>query len=56
MAVDGLGNIFGIPVVKKDQESGKIKQKNQKKDRKGERREEKEEEEKEKEGRIDIRV
>jgi len=54
MAIDGLGNIFGVPPVKKEQETGRPGQKNEKK--RPERGPKKEKDEKEKEGRVDIRI
>lgn len=55
MAIEGLGNTYGIPEVKKEQGPVMNKKKNNNKNRKEKNREE-EKKDVNKEGRIDIRI
>ncbi len=55
MAVEGLSNIYGVPPVKKEQETGLNQRRKQNKNRKKGKREEGDKQ-KDKEGRIDIRI
>jgi len=55
MAIEGLGNTYGIPEVKKEREPGMNKKKNNQKNEK-EKKQEEETPDINKEGRIDIRI
>jgi hypothetical protein len=56
MAVEGLGNTYGIPEVKKEREPGMNKKKHNEKNEKEKKRHEEKQQDSNKEGRIDIRI
>ncbi len=55
MAIEGLGNLYSIPSIKKDQEPGMNQKKKQRKGKK-EDREKEEDQHNVREGKIDIRI
>ena len=55
MAIEGLGNIYDVPEIKKEREPFMNKKKNHRRDEKGDKREE-EKQKRIKDGKIDIRI
>ncbi len=56
MAIEGLNNVYGVPPVGKEHETGLNQKKKQDKNRKKGRREKDDDMQKKRKGRIDIRI